>query len=53
MLGFTADWADGEIQVDGKEIAEAAWYSADNLPGLPPKMSIAREIIDWYVMKGV
>jgi len=49
MIGFTADFESGEINVDGKEISEAGWYGADELPELPPKMSIAREIINWFV----
>jgi len=46
MIGFTAEYESGEIAVDGKEIAEAGWYSFDNLPEIPPKFSIARELID-------
>ena len=49
MIGFTAEYESGEISVDGKEIAEAGWYDANNMPELPGKMSIAREIIDWFV----
>ena len=49
MIGFTAEYESGEIAVDGKEISEAGWYSADDLPELPPEMSIAREIINWFV----
>ena len=37
MIGFTAEWESGEIAVDGKEISEAAWYDAGNLPGIAPK----------------
>ena len=48
MIGFTADYAAGDIKVDGKEIAEAAWYTADNLPEFPPRMSISGEIIEWF-----
>jgi NAD+ diphosphatase len=48
MIGFTAEWESGEIRVDGKEIAEAEWYRADNTPATPPKMSISGEIIDWF-----
>ena len=50
MVGFTAEWAGGEINVDPKEILDAAWFSADNLPAIPPKLSIARQLIDWFVM---
>ena len=49
MIGFTAEYEGGEIAVDGAEISKAGWYDANNLPDLPPKMSIAREIIDWFV----
>lgn len=46
MLGFTAEYAGGEIEIDQVEIEDAGWYSADNLPQLPPKLSIARRLID-------
>jgi NAD+ diphosphatase len=49
MIGFTAEYAQGEIKVDGKEIAEAAWFHVDQIPEVPPKMSITRELIDWFV----
>jgi NAD+ diphosphatase len=51
MIGFTADHAKGEIAVDGAEIVEAAWFSKDNLPSIPPKISIARQLIDWFTEK--
>lgn len=49
VIGFTAEYESGEISVDGKEISEAGWYDVHSLPELPPKMSIAREIIDWFI----
>jgi NAD+ diphosphatase len=49
MIGFTAEYESGEISVDNTEISEAAWYDLNSLPELPPKMSIARELIDWFV----
>ena len=49
MIGFTATWAEGEIAVDGEEIAEARWFSADALPPIPPSISIARQLIDAWV----
>jgi NAD+ diphosphatase len=48
MIGFTAEYESGEIAVDGKEVSAAGWFEADNLPEVPPKLSISREIIDWY-----
>jgi NAD+ diphosphatase len=49
MIGFTAEYEGGDIKVDGVEVSEAGWYTAGNLPEIPPKMSIAREMIDWFI----
>ena len=50
MIGFTAEYAAGEIQLQADEIAEAAWYSRrGELPRLPGKLSIARRLIDWFL----
>ena len=46
MVGFVADFVSGDIQVDTRELADARWFSVDNLPQLPPKRSIARYILD-------
>lgn len=49
MIGFTATYASGEIQIDETELADAAWFNKHNLPLIPPKLSIARKLIDWFV----
>jgi NAD+ diphosphatase len=49
MVGFFADYAGGEIVVDGDEIVDARWFSARDLPPVPPKLSIARKLIDSWV----
>ena len=49
MMGFTAEYESGDLQVDGEEIAEADFYSIDELPELPNHGSIARRIIEEYV----
>ncbi|VEB02930.1 NADH pyrophosphatase [Klebsiella pneumoniae] len=36
MTAFMADYADGEIVVDKKELLTADWYRYDDLPLLPP-----------------
>lgn len=46
MLGFTAEYADGEITPDGEEISEAGWFDRNHLPPLPSRFSIARRLID-------
>ena len=52
MLGFTAEYAGGEIKEDGVEISHADWYPPDGLPRVPPQISIARKLIDWFANKG-
>jgi NAD+ diphosphatase len=49
MIGFTARYAGGELTVDGEELTEAGWYTADALPDIPGPYSISRELIDWFV----
>ena len=51
MIGFTARWASGEIVADPIEIMDAAWYAPDALPVVPPKLSIARALIDDFVQR--
>jgi len=48
MVAFTAEHAAGEIRIDNTEIARAGWFSADSLPAIPPRISIARQLIDWF-----
>jgi NAD+ diphosphatase len=52
MVAFTAEYAGGEIRIDGKEIVAADWYTKDNLPDIPPGISIARQLIDWFAGSG-
>lgn len=51
MIGFTATYASGEITVEPNEVAEAGWFRWDNLPRVPPRLSIARQLIEAYVAK--
>lgn len=53
MIGFTAHHASGEIVLDPTELAEAGWYTLDDLPTIPGKLSIARRLIDdWAARHG-
>jgi NAD+ diphosphatase len=51
MIAFTCSYAGGEIVLEEEEIADANWFTAGNLPPIPPKISIARRLIDWFVAK--
>jgi NAD+ diphosphatase len=46
MIAFNCDYAGGELKPDPAEIEAAAWFTPDNLPMLPNKISIARRLID-------
>jgi len=49
MVGFTAEYESGEIKLQEEELNEAEFYTIDNLPILPQKLSIARQLIDWWI----
>jgi len=51
MIGFTATYAGGEISLNDSEIEGAGWFTINNLPRLPGKISIARKLIDGFLAK--
>ena len=51
MAGFYAEYESGTIKPDGEEIGEAGWFTKDELPRIPSKVSIARQLIDAFFAK--
>lgn len=49
MLGYFAEAASRRIRIDGHEIADAAWFSPNRLPLLPPPYSISRALIETHL----
>lgn len=49
MVGFIADYESGEIKLQADELSSGSFYSKDNLPEIPRKLSIARKLIDWWL----
>ncbi|MTI79916.1 MAG: NAD(+) diphosphatase [Firmicutes bacterium] len=50
MIAFTAEYDNGEITVDNKEISHAHWFSCFNLPAnIPGEKTIAGSLIQWFV----
>jgi NAD+ diphosphatase len=49
MVGFRAEWLSGDIVCDPTEILDAHWYRRDELPSIPPRISIARKLIDEWM----
>jgi NAD+ diphosphatase len=49
MIGFIARYAGGELVVNESELEEARWFERDSLPKLPPRISIARALLDHWL----
>lgn len=49
MVGFTAEYAGGDLKADGVEIVDLKWFTAEEIPAIPGKWSIARRLIDWFI----
>ena len=49
MVGFTAEYAGGELHLQREELKKAGWFNKTNLPNLPEKLSIARRLIDAWL----
>ena len=48
MVGFTAAYSGGDLMVNRHELEDARWFSVHDLPDLPPKLSIARFLLDHF-----
>jgi NAD+ diphosphatase len=46
MIGFVAEYQSGELKPDYTELSDAAWFSRETLPQVPPKGTIARALIE-------
>lgn len=49
MVGFFARYKAGEIVVETRELEDARWFERTALPPLPPKISIARALVDAWL----
>lgn len=52
MVGFTADYAGGELCLQRSELSAGGWFTKDNLPKIPGRVSLARRLIDDWLKKG-
>ena len=46
MIGFQADYVEGDIVLRDGELRDAAFFTREALPAIPGKMSMARMLID-------
>lgn len=49
MLGFTAEWDGGEFCLQTSELRKGGWFTRENLPQIPGKVSLARRLIDHWL----
>ena len=49
MVGFMAEYEDGELCLQKSELKKGGWFRYDSLPAIPGKVSLARQLIDhWW-----
>ena len=52
MIGFTAVYAAGDIELRDSEIVDAKWFApTDEMPLLPGRFSIARRLVDSFLSR--
>ena len=51
MVGFTAEYDGGELNLQKEELCEGNWFTRDNMPEIPDKASIARRLIDDWLLE--
>ncbi len=49
MVGYNADYVSGDIHLQASEISKGNWFRYDNLPRIPQKLSIARQLLDAWL----
>ena len=45
MVGFIAEYDEGDIRCQANEIDDAQWFDTNALPTIPPRVSIAGQLI--------
>ena len=53
MLGYFADYAGGDIELDQHEIRSARWFRYNQLPKIPPATTISGRLIKIFVQEKI
>ena len=51
MVGFTTEYASGTVKLEESELDDYGWFTKDELPDIPGKISISRALIDNFVAR--
>lgn len=49
MVGFTAEYADGTLELQRSELKKGGWFDRDHMPEIPGRVSLARRLIDHWL----
>ena len=49
MMGFIANAVEGNLKVDETELESAGWFNKNELPLIPPGLSLSRRLIDYAI----
>lgn len=52
MVGFTAKYRGGQIKLQQEELSKGGWFTRDNMPEYPGKVSIAGQLVRDWLKKG-
>lgn len=48
-MGFIADYVSGDIVIEQAELSDAKFFDVDDLPRIPTKGTIARQLIETVI----
>lgn len=49
MVGFRAEYAEGNLQLQTSELRKGGWFRRSELPAIPGKVSLARRLIELWL----
>ena len=49
MVGFVADYESGTLKLQDDELGAGGFFHRDHMPDVPKKLSLARQMIDWWL----
>ena len=49
IIGFTAEYESGTLTLQRSELNKGGWFSAEHMPAIPGRVSLARRLIDHWL----
>lgn len=51
MVGFYAEYLSGDLHLQYSELSKGSWFRYNQLPTIPEKLSLARQLIDHWLLQ--